>query len=78
VSAEGALFRPRFSTSGARGRCWPGAPEEEKGGCGTGFVATLPEADAEAVVDTSEDARVIGRVEEGEEAVSVRGLELRD
>jgi len=41
-------------------------------------VATLPEADAEAVVDTSEDARVIGRVEEGEEAVSVRGLELRD
>jgi len=45
---------------------------------GTGFVATLPEADAEAVVDASEDARIIGRVEEGEEAVSVRGLELRD
>ena len=45
---------------------------------GTGFVAALPAGDADAVVGASEDARVIGRVEDGEEAVSVRGLELRD
>ncbi|WP_407045710.1 hypothetical protein [Haloarcula laminariae] len=54
------------------------SPDAEKGGCGTGFVAALPEDDAETVVEASEDARVIGHVEEGEEAVSVRGLELRD
>ena len=44
---------------------------------GTGFVAALPEADAEAVVEESEDARIIGNVTEGEECVAVRGLELQ-
>ncbi|PSP85601.1 phosphoribosylformylglycinamidine cyclo-ligase [Halobacteriales archaeon QS_6_64_34] len=43
---------------------------------GTGFVATLPEKDADAVVEASDDARIIGHVEEGEEAVAVRGLEI--
>jgi phosphoribosylformylglycinamidine cyclo-ligase len=42
---------------------------------GTGFVAALPEGDAEAVVDELEDARVIGCVEEGD-AVDIRGLSL--
>jgi len=45
---------------------------------GTGFVAALPEADAEDVVAGSEDARIIGHVEDGDEVVSVRGLELRE
>jgi phosphoribosylformylglycinamidine cyclo-ligase len=45
---------------------------------GTGFVAALPEADAESVVAESEDARIIGHVEDGEEAVAIRGLELSD
>ena len=45
---------------------------------GTGFVAALPEVEAESVVAESEDARIIGHVEDGDEAVSVRGLELRD
>ncbi len=45
-----------------------------KSGRGTGFVAALPEADAEAVVEDSEDARIVG---EGEECVAVRGLELQ-
>ena len=53
-------------------------PEAEKGGCGTGFVASLPEEDAADVVEASEDARLIGHVEDGEEAVSIRGLELRE
>src|SRR6056297_757871 len=44
---------------------------------GTGFVAALPEDDAADVVDANEDARIIGHVEDGEEAVSIRGLELR-
>ena len=44
---------------------------------GTGFVAALPEADAERVVSESEDARIIGSVAEGEECVSVRGVEPR-
>ena len=44
---------------------------------GTGFVAALPEADAEAVVEESEDARIIGNVTEGEECVAVRGQELQ-
>ncbi|MFC7077152.1 phosphoribosylformylglycinamidine cyclo-ligase [Haloarcula halophila] len=44
---------------------------------GTGFVAALPEADAAAVVDDSEDARIVGEVTEGEECVAVRGLELQ-
>jgi phosphoribosylformylglycinamidine cyclo-ligase len=43
---------------------------------GTGFVAALPGDDAESVVETSEDARVIGRVEDGDGTVAVRGLEL--
>ena len=42
---------------------------------GTGFVAALPESDAEAVAEELDDARVIGRVESGG-GVSVRGLEL--
>jgi phosphoribosylformylglycinamidine cyclo-ligase len=43
---------------------------------GTGFVAALPEGEAVGVVDASDDARVIGHVEEGDGAVSVRGLRL--
>ena len=42
---------------------------------GTGFVAALPEADAESVSDELDDARIIGRVESGS-GVSIRGLEL--
>jgi phosphoribosylformylglycinamidine cyclo-ligase len=42
---------------------------------GTGFVAALPEGDAETVADELADARVIGRVEAGE-AVEIRGLKL--
>jgi hypothetical protein len=53
-------------------------PDAEKGGCGTGFVAALPEGDAETLVDDSDDARIIGRVEEGEESVAIRGLELSE
>jgi len=43
---------------------------------GTGFVAALTQADAEAVVADSEDARIIGHVEDGPERVSIRGLDL--
>jgi len=45
---------------------------------GTGFVAAVPEDDAEAVAAATDDGRVIGHVEEreGEGVVSVRGLEL--
>ena len=50
----------------------------EKGGCGTGFVAALPEDEAEAVVEATEDGRIIGHVEDGEEAVAIRGLELAE
>jgi phosphoribosylformylglycinamidine cyclo-ligase len=42
---------------------------------GTGFVAALPEADAESVSDELDDARIIGRVESGS-GVSIRGLKL--
>ena len=42
---------------------------------GTGFVAALPEDDAEAVADELDDARVIGRVEAGD-SVEIRGLSL--
>ena len=45
---------------------------------GTGFVAALPEDDAVDVVEANEDARIIGHVEDGEKAVSIRGLELRE
>jgi len=47
---------------------------------GTGFVAAVPEREAEAVVDATEDGRVIGHVEESDDggSVAVRGLELRD
>ncbi len=45
---------------------------------GTGFVAALPEADAADVVAASEDARVIGTVEEGDGVVAIRDLELQD
>jgi phosphoribosylformylglycinamidine cyclo-ligase len=41
---------------------------------GTGFVAALPESEAEALADAT-DGRVIGRVEEGE-GVEIRGLSL--
>ena len=43
---------------------------------GTGFVAAVPESEAEAVVAKSEDARIVGRVEDGEDCVAIRGLEL--
>ena len=42
---------------------------------GTGFVAALPADDAEAVIGELSDARIIGRVEDGD-AVEIRGLEL--
>jgi len=42
---------------------------------GTGFVAALPEDDADAVVDELDDARIIGSVESGD-SVEIRGLEL--
>ena len=42
---------------------------------GTGFVAALPEDDADTVVDELDDARVIGSVEDGD-SVEIRGLEL--
>ena len=42
---------------------------------GTGFVAAMPEDDAEGVVEAT-DGRIIGRVEEGAESVAIRGLEL--
>ncbi|WP_302080019.1 phosphoribosylformylglycinamidine cyclo-ligase [Salinibaculum rarum] len=46
---------------------------------GTGFVATMPESDAESVVESEEDARIIGEVQEPETedgVVEIRGLEL--
>jgi phosphoribosylformylglycinamidine cyclo-ligase len=42
---------------------------------GTGFVAALPQDDAGGVAAET-DGRVIGHVEEGEECVAGRGLEL--
>ncbi len=39
-------------------------------------MAALSESDAEAVA-VATDGRVVGRVEEGEECVAVRGLELK-
>jgi phosphoribosylformylglycinamidine cyclo-ligase len=42
---------------------------------GTGFVAALPPGDAEALAAAT-GGRVIGRVEAGGSAVSIRGLEL--
>ncbi|PSQ10606.1 phosphoribosylformylglycinamidine cyclo-ligase [Halobacteriales archaeon QS_5_70_15] len=42
---------------------------------GTGFIAALPDADAEEVAEALEDARIIGHVEEGD-GVALRGLEL--
>jgi phosphoribosylformylglycinamidine cyclo-ligase len=42
---------------------------------GTGFVAALPEDDADAVVNELDDARIIGSVESGD-SVEIRGLEL--
>ncbi|WP_459192902.1 phosphoribosylformylglycinamidine cyclo-ligase [Halosimplex sp. J119] len=43
---------------------------------GTGFVAAMPAEDAEEVVEATDDGRIIGRVEDGEESVAIRGLEL--
>ena len=53
------------------------APREmyETFNMGTGFVAAVPESEAEALVDATEDGRVIGTVEDGD-CVAVRGLEL--
>ena len=45
---------------------------------GTGFVAAVPEADADEIVADSEDARMIGTVADGDEAVAVRDLELTE
>ncbi|WP_123537059.1 phosphoribosylformylglycinamidine cyclo-ligase [Halosimplex salinum] len=45
---------------------------------GTGFVAAMSEKDAEDVVEATEDGRIVGRVEEGEEGVSIRGLDLTE
>ncbi|PSQ10609.1 phosphoribosylformylglycinamidine cyclo-ligase [Halobacteriales archaeon QS_5_70_15] len=42
---------------------------------GTGFVASVAPADAEELVETTDDGRVIGRVEAGD-SVEVRGLSL--
>jgi phosphoribosylformylglycinamidine cyclo-ligase len=42
---------------------------------GTGFVAALPPADAESLAATT-GGRVVGRVEDGDGAVAIRGLEL--
>jgi phosphoribosylformylglycinamidine cyclo-ligase len=44
---------------------------------GTGFVCTLPPADAESLVDAT-DGRLVGHVEaaDGEGRVSIRGIEL--
>ena len=47
---------------------------------GTGFVAAVPESDADAVVEATDDGRVIGEVVDGggdDGTVSVRGLEVR-
>ncbi|MEF8786798.1 MAG: phosphoribosylformylglycinamidine cyclo-ligase, partial [Haloarculaceae archaeon] len=46
---------------------------------GTGFVATMPESDAESVVESEDDARIIGAVTESDNEdgiVEIRGLEL--
>jgi phosphoribosylformylglycinamidine cyclo-ligase len=43
---------------------------------GTGFVAALSPADAEAVVQATAQGRIVGEVQAGEEAVAIRGLEL--
>ncbi|CCQ32459.1 Phosphoribosylformylglycinamidine cyclo-ligase protein [Halorhabdus tiamatea SARL4B] len=43
---------------------------------GTGFVATLDPGDAMSVVEATTDGRIVGRVVDSEEAVSIRGLEL--
>ncbi|MFC7134543.1 MULTISPECIES: phosphoribosylformylglycinamidine cyclo-ligase [Salinibaculum] len=46
---------------------------------GTGFVAALPPEDAESLVESDEDARIIGEVQEtddDEASVAIRGLEL--
>ena len=45
---------------------------------GTGFVAAVPEADADEIVADSEDARVIGEVADEDEAVAIRDLELTE
>ena len=46
---------------------------------GTGFVAALPPADADALVEADDEARVVGSVEASDDggAVAVRGLSLR-
>lgn len=43
---------------------------------GTGFVAALSPTNAAAVVDETEDGRIIGEVTDGEPCVSIRGLEI--
>lgn len=44
---------------------------------GTGFVAALPEADAESVVESTDDGKIIGHVEAGDPEVGIRGLDLK-
>jgi len=43
---------------------------------GTGFVAALDPDDAMSVVEAMPDAQIVGRVADGSEGVSIRGLEL--
>jgi phosphoribosylformylglycinamidine cyclo-ligase len=43
---------------------------------GTGFVAAVPEEEADSLVEATADSRIIGEVQEGDEAVAIRGLEL--
>ncbi|MFB6224134.1 MAG: phosphoribosylformylglycinamidine cyclo-ligase [Haloarcula sp.] len=45
---------------------------------GTGFVAAVSADDADDIVDESSDARIIGTVAAGDEAVAIRGLELSE
>ncbi|ACV10620.1 phosphoribosylformylglycinamidine cyclo-ligase [Halorhabdus utahensis DSM 12940] len=44
---------------------------------GTGFVATFDPADAMNVVEETADGRIIGRVVDSDEGVSIRGLDLQ-
>jgi len=39
-------------------------------------VAALSPDDAEKLVGATEDGRIIGEVQDGDEAVSIRGLEV--
>jgi len=43
---------------------------------GTGFVAAVAPEDAESLVEATDDGQIIGTVQDGEEGVAIRGLEL--